>query len=87
MGRNDQVSSNDSNLARTLNYTTRKRELLSSVPASVRLYPLSRAKSEAERLIKQTYTVRVSLPADRAQGLSRKWHLSKSLHPVGINIR
>ncbi|TFK41617.1 Gti1/Pac2 family-domain-containing protein [Crucibulum laeve] len=31
---------------------------------------------EAERLIKQTYSVHVSLPADRARGIFRKWHLT-----------
>ncbi|KAF8634852.1 hypothetical protein AX17_004100 [Amanita inopinata Kibby_2008] len=32
--------------------------------------------SEPERLIKQTYSVHVYLPIDRAQGLVRKWHLT-----------
>ncbi|KAF8999101.1 Gti1/Pac2 family-domain-containing protein [Cyathus striatus] len=31
---------------------------------------------ESERLIKQTYSVLVSLPADRARGIIRKWHLT-----------
>ncbi|KAJ7599228.1 Gti1/Pac2 family-domain-containing protein [Mycena floridula] len=31
---------------------------------------------EPERLIKQTYSVHVSLPADRARGMVRKWHLT-----------
>src|SRR5688572_988264 len=31
---------------------------------------------ESERLIKQTYSVHVSLPADRPRGIFRKWHLS-----------
>ncbi|KAH7926249.1 hypothetical protein BV22DRAFT_1194519 [Leucogyrophana mollusca] len=38
--------------------------------------PRSRATSESERLIKQTYSVRVSLPEDRPRGISRKWHLT-----------
>ncbi|KAF9239279.1 Gti1/Pac2 family-domain-containing protein [Melanogaster broomeanus] len=38
--------------------------------------PRSRATSEAERLIKQTYSVRVSLPEDRMRGIFRKWHLT-----------
>ncbi|EEB93951.1 hypothetical protein MPER_07323 [Moniliophthora perniciosa FA553] len=31
--------------------------------------------SEPERLVKQTYSVHVSLPADRPRGIVRKWHL------------
>lgn len=31
---------------------------------------------ESERLIKQTYSVHVSLPADRPRGIIRKWHLT-----------
>ncbi|KAG9311686.1 Gti1/Pac2 family-domain-containing protein [Chiua virens] len=38
--------------------------------------PRSRATSESERLIKQTYSVRVSLPDDRPRGIFRKWHLT-----------
>ena len=41
------------------------------------LYAAS-GRSEAERLIKQTYSVHVSLPEDRVRGLTRKWHLSMS---------
>jgi len=40
-------------------------------------YSDSRSVPDAERLIKQTYSVHVSLPADRAKGLIRKWHLSE----------
>ncbi|KAF9068904.1 Gti1/Pac2 family-domain-containing protein [Rhodocollybia butyracea] len=32
--------------------------------------------SQPERLVKQTYSVYVSLPADRAHGIVRKWHLT-----------
>ncbi|KAF8837086.1 hypothetical protein BDN67DRAFT_234975 [Paxillus ammoniavirescens] len=38
--------------------------------------PRCRATSESERLIKQTYSVRVSLPEDRPRGIFRKWHLT-----------
>ncbi|KAJ4468805.1 Gti1/Pac2 family-domain-containing protein [Lentinula aciculospora] len=31
---------------------------------------------ETERLVKQTYSVHVSLPADRPRGIVRKWHLT-----------
>ncbi|KAJ4466947.1 Gti1/Pac2 family-domain-containing protein [Lentinula edodes] len=31
---------------------------------------------ESERLVKQTYSVHVSLPADRTRGIVRKWHLT-----------
>ena len=34
-------------------------------------------QSGPERLIKQTYSVHVSLPADRSRGIIRKWHLSE----------
>ncbi len=33
---------------------------------------------ETRNLIKQTYSVHVSLPADRPKGIARKWHLSES---------
>jgi hypothetical protein len=54
----------------------RKREQSSS-----RVYPSSssRPAMEPERLIKQTYSVHVSLPADRPRRIIRKWHLSKRL--------
>jgi len=35
--------------------------------------------SEPERLVKQTYSVHVSLPADRHRGIVRKWHLSECI--------
>ena len=35
------------------------------------------SRSDAERLIKQTYSVHVSLPEDRPRGITRKWHLSE----------
>ncbi|KAI8986705.1 Gti1/Pac2 family-domain-containing protein [Trametes punicea] len=34
------------------------------------------SRSDAERLIKQTYSVHVSLPEDRPRGVTRKWHLT-----------
>ena len=34
-------------------------------------------RSEVDRLIKQTFSVHVSLPDDRPRGVTRKWHLSK----------
>lgn len=40
-------------------------------------YSDSRSVPDAERLIKQTYSVHVSLPVDRAKGIVRKWHLSQ----------
>lgn len=33
---------------------------------------------ETRNLVKQTYSVHVHLPADRAKSLTRKWHLSMS---------
>lgn len=34
------------------------------------------SQTEPERLIKQTYSVHVSLPADSSRGIVRKWHLT-----------
>ncbi|EJF63858.1 hypothetical protein DICSQDRAFT_153679 [Dichomitus squalens LYAD-421 SS1] len=34
------------------------------------------SRQDAERLIKQTYSVHVSLPEDRPRGITRKWHLT-----------
>ncbi|KAI0777221.1 Gti1/Pac2 family-domain-containing protein [Trametes elegans] len=45
----------------------RRRDARGSLPFS---------RSDAERLIKQTYSVHVSLPADRPRGIVRKWHLT-----------
>ncbi|KAG2039194.1 Gti1/Pac2 family-domain-containing protein, partial [Suillus americanus] len=44
----------------------------------ISMYPSSRARAtgDSERLIKQTYSVRVSLPDDRTRGITRKWHLT-----------
>lgn len=39
----------------------------------------SNPRSEVDRLIKQTYSVHVSLPDDRPRGITRKWHLSEHL--------
>ncbi|KIK70181.1 hypothetical protein GYMLUDRAFT_34668 [Collybiopsis luxurians FD-317 M1] len=38
--------------------------------------PNSSRSVENERLVKQTYSVQVYLPADRARGIVRKWHLT-----------
>jgi len=42
-----------------------------------RPYADGRSVPDAERLIKQTYSVHVSLPVDRPKAIVRKWHLSK----------
>ncbi|PPQ80926.1 hypothetical protein CVT26_014959 [Gymnopilus dilepis] len=41
--------------------------------------------SEAERLIKQTYSVHVSLPGDRSRGIVRKWHLTAYFSPSTLD--
>ncbi|KAK7036627.1 hypothetical protein VNI00_011560 [Paramarasmius palmivorus] len=41
--------------------------------------------SEPERLVKQTYSVHVSLPADRPRGIVRKWHLTAYFSQEGLN--
>ncbi|KAF9266068.1 hypothetical protein L218DRAFT_858928 [Marasmius fiardii PR-910] len=42
-------------------------------------------KAEPERLVKQTYSVHVSLPADRPRGVVRKWHLTAYFSQEGLN--
>ena len=51
-------------------------------PFSVEVRPLP----ETERLIKQTYSVHVSLPADRSRGIVRKWHLSESSYSFFLKL-
>ncbi|KAL0581510.1 hypothetical protein V5O48_000568 [Marasmius crinis-equi] len=41
--------------------------------------------SEPERLVKQTYSVHVSLPQDRPRGIVRKWHLTAYFSQEGLN--
>ncbi|THU98894.1 hypothetical protein K435DRAFT_720266 [Dendrothele bispora CBS 962.96] len=41
--------------------------------------------SEPERLVKQTYSVHVSLPADRHRGIVRKWHLTAYFSQEQLN--
>lgn len=48
--------------------------------------PRSRNMSDSERLIKQTYSVHVSLPADRPQGVTRKWHISMYFFPLALQL-
>ncbi|KAE9391103.1 hypothetical protein BT96DRAFT_888874 [Gymnopus androsaceus JB14] len=40
---------------------------------------------EPERLVKQTYSVHVSLPADRPRGIVRKWHLTAYFSQEKLN--
>jgi hypothetical protein len=42
------------------------------------IYPANHSRStDSDRLIKQTYSVHVSLLADRPHGIVQKWYLSK----------
>ncbi|KAF5328501.1 hypothetical protein D9758_017328 [Tetrapyrgos nigripes] len=41
--------------------------------------------AEPERLVKQTYSVHVSLPADRHRGIVRKWHLTAYFSQEQLN--
>ncbi|KAF9564479.1 hypothetical protein CPC08DRAFT_815896 [Agrocybe pediades] len=51
-----------------------------------RTYPSdSHPLPEAERLIKQTYSVHVSLPGDRPRGIIRKWHLTAYFSPLKLD--
>ncbi|KAJ7487765.1 Gti1/Pac2 family-domain-containing protein [Mycena latifolia] len=45
----------------------------------------SRKPSESHRLIKQTYSVLVSLPKDRPSGTVRKWHLTAYFNQETLN--
>ncbi|EIW77229.1 hypothetical protein CONPUDRAFT_29128, partial [Coniophora puteana RWD-64-598 SS2] len=47
--------------------------------------PRSRSGNDAERLIKQTYSVRVTLPEDRPRNQSRKWHLTAYFSQQGLD--
>jgi hypothetical protein len=62
--------------------SARKREVTSRLPGST--CPSTSQPSESERVVKQTYSVLVSLPADRPRSIIRKWHLSKKLFIVRI---
>ncbi|KDQ60177.1 hypothetical protein JAAARDRAFT_32550, partial [Jaapia argillacea MUCL 33604] len=59
---------------------SRRREHTPSTPSSSTSrhspVPYSRRPRRTERLIKQTYSVHVSLPQDRDRGITRKWHLT-----------
>ncbi|KAJ6486940.1 Gti1/Pac2 family-domain-containing protein [Mycena sanguinolenta] len=45
----------------------------------------SRKTSESQRLIKQTYSVLVTLPKDRPSGTVRKWHLTAYFNQETLN--
>ncbi|KAJ7770503.1 Gti1/Pac2 family-domain-containing protein [Mycena metata] len=45
----------------------------------------SRKPTESQRLIKQTYSVLVSLPKDRPSGTVRKWHLTAYFNQETLN--
>ncbi|KAK7046651.1 Gti1/Pac2 family-domain-containing protein [Favolaschia claudopus] len=45
----------------------------------------SRKPTDSQRLIKQTYSVLVTLPQDRAAGLVRKWHLTAYFNQETLN--
>ncbi|KAJ7207085.1 Gti1/Pac2 family-domain-containing protein [Mycena pura] len=45
----------------------------------------SRTATESQRLIKQTYSVLVSLPKDRPAGTIRKWHLTAYFNQETLN--
>lgn len=62
-------------------YRKRERALSHS---SGNLYPSMNRRRETECLIKQTYSVHVSLPSDAARRIIRKWHLSES-HRVTVD--
>ncbi|KAF8970218.1 Gti1/Pac2 family-domain-containing protein [Flammula alnicola] len=54
---------------------------LTNRPFSIDIRPVP----EAERLIKQTYSVHVSLPADKPRGIVRKWHLTAYFSPQKLD--
>ncbi|KAJ7151153.1 Gti1/Pac2 family-domain-containing protein [Mycena filopes] len=60
------------------------RKRSSRIPGSS--YPsTSRKPTESQRLIKQTYSVLVSLPKDRPSGTVRKWHLTAYFNQETLN--
>ncbi|KAJ7755356.1 Gti1/Pac2 family-domain-containing protein [Mycena maculata] len=60
------------------------RKRSSRLPGSA--YPsASRKPTESQRLIKQTYSVLVSLPKDRPSGTVRKWHLTAYFNQETLN--
>ncbi|KAF8180372.1 hypothetical protein BJ912DRAFT_981108 [Pholiota molesta] len=54
---------------------------LNTRPFTIDVHPVP----EAERLIKQTYSVHVSLPADKPRGIIRKWHLTAYFSPQKLD--
>ncbi|KAF9482705.1 hypothetical protein BDN70DRAFT_874720 [Pholiota conissans] len=54
---------------------------LNTRPFSMDIHPVP----EAERLIKQTYSVHVTLPADKPRGIMRKWHLTAYFSPQKLD--
>ncbi|KAJ7275007.1 Gti1/Pac2 family-domain-containing protein [Mycena rebaudengoi] len=55
------------------------------VPGSIYAPSSSRKPAEMQRLIKQTYSVLVSLPKDRPAGIVRKWHLTAYFNQETLN--
>jgi len=57
-------------------FSIRNREAVSPLAVSTS-GPSTSQHLGSERLVKQTYSVLVSLPTDRPRSIVRKWHLSK----------
>ncbi|KAJ7512079.1 Gti1/Pac2 family-domain-containing protein [Mycena galericulata] len=61
------------------------RKRCSRLPGSACSPSSSRRSTESQRLIKQTYSVLVSLPKDRPSGIVRKWHLTAYFNQETLN--
>ncbi|KAJ7669194.1 Gti1/Pac2 family-domain-containing protein [Mycena polygramma] len=61
------------------------RKRSSRIPGNTCSPSTSRKPAESQRLIKQTYSVLVSLPKDHPSGMVRKWHLTAYFNQETLN--
>jgi len=61
------------------------RKRASRIPGSTFSASTPRKTAESQRLIKQTYSVLVTLPKDRPSGTVRKWHLTAYFNQETLN--
>ncbi|KAJ7136003.1 Gti1/Pac2 family-domain-containing protein [Mycena epipterygia] len=60
-------------------------QMMSRLPGNTYSPSTSGKPIESQRLIKQTYSVLVSLPKDRPSGMVRKWHLTAYFNQETLN--
>ncbi|KAJ7237313.1 Gti1/Pac2 family-domain-containing protein [Mycena haematopus] len=61
------------------------RKRASRIPGSTYSQSTSRKTAESQRLIKQTYSVLLTLPKDQPSGTVRKWHLTAYFNQETLN--